>query len=95
MTAFSRRSIVWLQLGLKLYTDKHYRGAEKYAMIYLRYLGVALRVIVYSIVAIVTFNKRLFTKARFFGAALAKVCTLPWKYNWNQRGEVVPWTKYL
>jgi GT2 family glycosyltransferase len=95
MTAYNVRVIVWLHLGVKLYADKHFHGARKFLIIYLRYFGAAVRVIVYPVVACITFNKQLFVKAYYYGVALFKLLTERWRYDHNHVGEVIPWTKYL
>jgi GT2 family glycosyltransferase len=95
MTAFSLRVIVWLHYGVKLYVDKHYHGLEKWSIIYLHYLGAAVRVVAYPILACLTFNGKLFSKAYYYAVALYKILTQHWRYDHNHKGEVVPWTEYL
>lgn len=95
MTEYNLRVIVWLHFGVKLYVDKHYHGFRKFVIIYLRYLGAAVRIIVYPIVGGVTLNKRLFAKAYYYGVALYKLLTQPWRYQVGYVGKVTPWTEYL
>jgi membrane protein DedA with SNARE-associated domain len=95
MTVVTKRVIVWLHFGQKLYVDKHYRGLEKFTIIYLRYLGAAVRVVVYPLAGIVLFKRSLFTKASYYAIALWKLFTQRWRYDFNHKGEVVPWTEYL
>ena len=95
MTAFNLRSIVWLHISQKLYVDKHYHGIRKFLIIYLRCLGAAIRVFVYLILGCVTFKERWFFKAYCFAVALFRLLTDHWKYDPNNGGDVVPWTKYI
>ena len=95
MTVVTLRVIVWLHFGQKLYVDKQYRGLEKFVIIYLRYLGAALRVVVYPVVGLILFRKSFFLKAYYYAIALWKLCTQKWRYDFDHTGEVVPWTEYL
>jgi GT2 family glycosyltransferase len=95
MTAFNLRSIIWLHISQKLYADKHYYGPRRFLIIYLRYLGAALRVIVYSMVGCATLNKQWFYKAYFFGVALFTMLTDLRRYDRNHIGKVGPWTIYI
>ena len=95
MNSYNLRLVVWMHLGRWLYIDKHIPGLRKFLILYLRYFGAALRVIVYPIVGCITFNKRWFSKAYYFGVALFKMITDLWRYDRNHIGEVVPWTKYI
>ena len=95
MTEYNLRVIVWLHFGVKLYVDKHYSGLRKFVIIYLRYLGAALRVVVYPLAGCVTLKPRLFVKAYYYGVALFKLLTQHWRYRVNDAGIVTPWTEYL
>jgi hypothetical protein len=91
----SRRSIVWLHYGLKLYVDKHYRGVEKFLIIYIRYFGSLVRFIGYVMFGCISLNRRLIAKGYYYGVALFKMMRRRWRYDHNHVGEVIPWTQYL
>ena len=95
MTAFNLSGIVWLHIGVKLYADKHFHGIRKYVIIYMRYLGAALRIVVYPVVGCLTLNTKLFAKAYYYGVALFKLLTQRWRYRVGYAGKVTPWTEYL
>jgi len=95
MTAYNLRVIVWLHIGVKLYADKHLHGVRKYLIMYLRYAGAALRVLVYPVAACATFDKSLFTKAGYYAVALHMLLTRHWRYDHRHTGTVIPWTEYV
>ena len=95
MTAYNLRVIVWLHIGVKLYADKHLRGARKFVIIYLRYLGAALRILGYPLAACLTWDRRLFTKAYYYGVALWTLMTQRVRYRRGYAGPVIPWTEFV
>lgn len=95
MTVYTRKVVVWLHIGHKLYVEKHYRGVKRFLISYLKYFGVVLRMIAYPLAGCVTLNKTLFPKAYYYGVALSTVLTRKIHYVHGYAGKVEPWTKYL
>jgi GT2 family glycosyltransferase len=95
MTAYNLRVIVWLHIGVKLYTDKHFRGARRFVIIYLRYLGAAVRLVGYPVAACLSWDKRLLTKAYYYGVALGTLLTHRVRYTPGYAGRVIPWTELV
>ena len=95
MTSYTLRGIVWIHVGYKLYVHKHYRGARRLLLEYLKYLGIFLRAVLYPLAGCLTLNRRLFPKAYYYGVALYKVLTKKIEYVHGYAGKVEPWTKYI
>jgi hypothetical protein len=95
MNAVNLRMIVWLHIGVKLYTDKHFHGPKKYVIMYLRYAGAALRLVAYPIAALLKMDRNLLKKACYYGAALRVLLTRRVRYKRGYTGTVIPWTEYI
>ncbi|MBI1804265.1 MAG: glycosyltransferase family 2 protein [Ignavibacteriae bacterium] len=90
-SAINRRVVTWSLGSQMLYFQKHYTGAMLYLLIFVKYLGVAVRVFAYAIGGVVLINKKLLAKAYYFLYALYRLHTLRWKYHHNFTGRVTPW----
>jgi hypothetical protein len=95
MTVFTLKLAVYLYIGHKLYVEKHYTGIEAFFIKYFKYLGAALRMLVYPVVGLLTLNMRLFPKAYYYAVALYKVLTKRVTYIHGHTGKVKPWSRFL
>lgn len=93
--ALSQRTLLWTFASQILYFKKHHRGWERRVLILLKYLGMLVRIPVHFLVGLVTFNRALLARSRYWIYAVYRLLTTRLDYQTDLRGEVVPWTKIL
>jgi len=87
----SRRAFIWSNLSQMLFFQKHFSGLKKYAVISLKYAGIVLRIPVYFIAGVLSFNKKLIAKASYSMDTAYRLVATPLKYHHNFTGRVMPW----
>ena len=91
VNATSRRVVLWTNASQILYFQKYFRGVQLYTLIFLKYLGIAVRIFVYVIAGLFLLNKKMFIKSYYALFALYYLCVDRWRYRHNFIGKVIPW----
>lgn len=91
MSAVSRRGLLWLVVSQLLFLRKHYRGLRLWMLIFLKYLGLCIRIPVYLAVGILTVNRPLLKKSGYVAYVVVRLLTTPLEYNREAGAPVVPW----
>ncbi len=90
-SATNRRILLWTVGSQMLYFQKHFRGVRKAAIIGLKYFGVILRGIVYSVAGMLLLRRALLHKASFYIFTAWKLPLGGWRYRPGYTGPVEPW----
>jgi GT2 family glycosyltransferase len=81
VSALSARSRHWVLRSQILFLLKHFHGPKKYSVVLLKFLGIGLRVVVYSLAGIVTLDKVQFKKAFYSAYAIGKLAVTVPRYH--------------
>ena len=83
MHSVSRQSLLWLGASQLLYFRKHHRGAERTALIVLKFAGLALRAAVYACAGSLTLNRELLAKSSYSLSVLRRLLFAPPSATWE------------
>jgi GT2 family glycosyltransferase len=92
VNAVSRRAILWTSAAEMLYFQKHFLGIKKFLIICTKYIGIALRVVLYFLRGCFTFHRLSLIKSYYSLYTMYRLVATPWKYNHNSAEKVVPWS---
>jgi hypothetical protein len=93
MNSVTRRNLLWLLASQILFLKKHYRAGERQCLIFLKYLGVIVRIPVNGVLGVLTLNPVRLRKVGYYAYALWRLLTTSWHYEFGKETPVIPWTR--
>jgi GT2 family glycosyltransferase len=81
MSAVSKRSLLWSHLSQLILFQKHFHGMKMFLMIFLRFLSIVNRILVYFIVGCIMFKKGLLKKSYYQSYALCRLILDSWSFQ--------------